>query len=188
MIEHILHIDREIFLYLNNLGSPAWDSFWLFVTNKYVWIPMYLWILYLLFKKYSLRQAVTLLLIIAVLVAFTDQFVNLVKYSTARIRPCNDDSFQNIARIVKHSGGYSFFSGHATNSTAVSTFVVLFLRKYNRHITYIFIWPVLFAYSRIYLGVHYPLDVLTGIIAGVLIALFFRFVSLLIFPELKQKI
>jgi undecaprenyl-diphosphatase len=172
--------DRDLFLYLNGMGSEQWDAFWLGLTNKFTWIPLYVLLLYGLFTFFPWKKALLYLLLVALLVAFTDQFVNLIKYTTGRLRPCNDPFFQDIARIIKHSGGYSFFSGHATNSMAVSMFMILLLRKYTAYVWGILIWPLSFAYSRIYLGVHYPGDVLTGLMAGILIGLFFYKISGLI--------
>lgn len=184
-ITDILEKDRELFIYLNALGTEHWDAFWLFVTDKYTWIPLYLILLALLFWYYGWKKALTILLITAVLVAFTDQFVNLIKETTHRLRPNRDPSLQNLIRIVKNSGGYSFVSGHATNSFAVSTLMILSLRKFFKPIYAILIWPILFFYSRVYLGVHFPIDVTFGMLLGILIGYgFYRF-SLLILPKLN---
>ena len=185
IIDYIINKDRELFIYLNSLGNEHWDTFWLAVTNKFVWIPLYLLLLFLLYKYYGWKKTLILLFIAAVLVTFTDQFVNLIKNISHRLRPNNDPSINQIIRILKNSGGYSFVSGHATNSLAVSTFMIATLRKHFKPIYAILIWPVLFAYSRIYLGVHFPVDVISGIILGLIIGYGFYKLSIFILSKIK---
>jgi undecaprenyl-diphosphatase len=175
LLSKILQYDRELFLYLNSLGNEFWDYFWMSVTNKYYWFPLYGFILYLLFKNYGLKKTLFVLFILALLITFTDQFVNLIKITFQRVRPFKDESIQVIMRLVKKSGGYSFLSGHAANSFAVSTFIILGLKSHFKLIYMILIWPILFAYSRIYLGVHYPLDVLCGSILGIFLGFLFYY-------------
>ncbi len=186
LLDRIIEKDREFFIYLNNLGSDNWDVFWLTVTDKYMWIPLYFILLFLLFWYYDWKKALILLIITAVLVAFTDQFVNLIKYTTHRLRPNRDPSLENLIRVVKNSGGFSFVSGHATNSFAVSTFMILSLRNYFKPIYLVLLWPILFFYSRIYLGVHFPIDVTFGMFLGILIGYGFYKFSLLILPKIKD--
>lgn len=168
-LDKIIALDRQLFVYLNSLGIEKWDSFWLIITDKYTWIPLYFVLLFLLFWYYGWKKALIIVLIAAVLVAFTDQFVNLIKNSFHRLRPNRDPSLQDTIRILKNSGGFSFVSGHATNSFAVSTFMIILLKKYNRLIYLILLWPLLFAYSRIYVGVHFPVDLILGMFLGILI-------------------
>ncbi len=176
-LETLIEKDRELFVFLNGLGIESWDEFWLSVTNKYTWIPMYVLLLFLLFRYFNWKKALFLLFIAALLVTFTDQFVNLIKNTVGRLRPSNDSSLQGFIRILKKSGGYSFISGHATNSFAVSTFMILTLHKHFKPIYLVLIWPLLFAYSRIYVGVHFPLDIFTGMFVGIGIGCGFYFLS-----------
>lgn len=185
-LSYIIDKDRTLFLYLNSLGTAQWDAFWLGVTDKYTWLPLYVILLFLLFWYHGWKKALVILLITTLLVAFTDQFVNLIKNTTERLRPNNDPSLQNIIRILKRSGGYSFVSGHATNSFAVSTFMIASLRKYFKPIYLMLIWPILFAYSRIYVGVHFPIDITAGMLLGVLIGFGFYKFSRLILPKIKS--
>ena len=175
LLDRILEQDKELFIYLNGLGTPQWDHFWLLVTDKINWIPLYIILLYVLFKKFGFKRTLFILLLIGVLVFFTDQSVNLIKYATHRLRPNHEPQLDGIIRVVKNTGGYSFVSGHATNAFAVSTFFIYLLQRYSQFIYLILIWPFLFLYSRIYLGVHYPLDVLTGMLLGVIIGRSFYF-------------
>ena len=174
ILDQILEKDRQLLIFLNALGSENWDIFWLNITNKYLWIPLYIGVLILFIKFFNWKKIVLTLFIVALLVTFTDQFVNLIKAMAGRLRPCNDESILHLIRVVKHSGGYSFLSGHAANSFAVSTFVILILRQHFKPVYFILVWPFLFAYSRIYLGVHFPLDVFFGVLLGILIGFVFH--------------
>ena len=110
-----------------------------------------------------------LLLITALLITFSDQFVNFVKNFYGRLRPNNDPTLKDMIRVLKNSGGYSFVSGHATTSVAVSFFVYLTIVQKYKYLWLIFIWPIFFGYSRIYVGVHFPVDILSGYLLGFLI-------------------
>jgi undecaprenyl-diphosphatase len=120
----------------------------------------------LVYKKIGIKQTLILLLFVAVLISFTDQVTNLFKNHFQRLRPCNDSSINSIIRVVKGSNSYSFFSGHAANTSAVALFLFLNFRKKYKYFGLIFIWPMIFAYSRIYLGLHFPIDILTGYFFG----------------------
>lgn len=166
MLEKLIQLDKQLLIFLNGLGSPAFDGLWLIITKQIYWIPLFLFLLYLVYKKIGAKQTLILLLFIAVLVAFTDQVTNLFKNHFQRLRPCNDTSVNTIIRIVKESNSFSFFSGHAANSMAVATFLFFNFRKQYRYFWLIFLWPLIFAYSRIYLGLHFPIDILTGYFFG----------------------
>jgi len=185
-LDSIIEKDRTLFIFLNSLGVENWNAFWLAVTNKYNWIPLYAFLIALLFKFFNWKKALTLIFIAALLIAFTDQFVNLIKNTIERLRPCNDPSLQGQINILKHSGGYSFVSGHATNSFAVATFMILLLQKYFKPIYLVLIWPILFAYSRIYVGVHFPLDIFFGMLLGIVIGFSFYRFSILILSKTKE--
>jgi undecaprenyl-diphosphatase len=115
----------------------------------------------------------------ALLVTCSDQLANFFKETFERLRPNNDPTINTLIRVLKKSGGYSFLSAHATTSFAVSTFIILALKSFFKPIYLVLIWPLLFAYSRIYLGVHYPLDVLCGSILGIFIGYFFYKINVL---------
>jgi undecaprenyl-diphosphatase len=97
---------------------------------------------------------------------FTDQMTNLVKNTVQRPRPVNDASLEGIIRIVKCSSSWSFFSGHASNSSGSVLILFLILRKYYKYAFLMFFFPLLFAYTRIYLGLHFPGDIITGYAFG----------------------
>ena len=169
MMENILNLDREFLIYLNNLGSNNWDFLWLTLTNKFTYTAFFLFVIYLIFKNFSIKQSLFILLSIAILILLTDQFTNLIKDSFQRLRPCRDETLNFLLRSIEvRCGKYGFFSAHASNSIAVSVF--LFKLFNNNNYTalnyFLLLWVIVFSYSRIYLGVHYPLDIIFGLIVG----------------------
>jgi undecaprenyl-diphosphatase len=187
MIETILELDSQLFLFLNGMGSDAMDAFWLLITKKFMWIPVFTVILYLLVRHLGWKHVILVSVLVALLLTFTDQTTNLVKNFFQRARPVNNADLAALIRAVQRGGSYSFFSGHASNSMAVAVFLFLILRRYIKYMGLLFIWPLIFAYSRIYLGLHYPLDIfcgyLYGAITGLLMFQLYRFARNRIFPE-----
>ena len=165
-MEQIIQLDKQLFIFLNGLGSETYDGFWLFITKQLYWAPFFVFIFYLLYKKLGWKHLLLIVVSIAIMITFTDQFTNLVKNSVQRLRPCNDLEIKDIIRIVKSSDTFSYFSGHAMNSMASTMFVFLILRKYYRYAFLLFLFPLIFAYSRIYLGLHFPGDILSGYLFG----------------------
>ena len=166
MFEKIIDLDKELLVYLNNLGSETYDGLWLIITKQLYWSPLFLLIFYLLQIKIGWKKFGYYILFTAVLLLICDQTVNLFKYGFERLRPVNDTEINGLLRIIKTSKSFSFFSGHATNSMASTVFGVLILRKYYKHAYLLFLFPLIFAYSRIYLGLHFPTDILIGYIFG----------------------
>ena len=174
IINEIILKDQELFIYLNNLGNPTWDGFWLFITNKLSAIPLYLFLLYLIYKRFSLKILLITLLCIALGIALSDQLSNLFKnHLFLRLRPCYEETVYPYIRLVKDScgGRYGYFSAHAGNSFMIASFLsLMFKKKIIKYFSaFLFIWASLVAYSRIYIGVHYPLDVITGALIGSMI-------------------
>tara|TARA_B100001287_G_scaffold145471_1_gene122432 strand:+ start:4276 stop:4851 length:576 start_codon:yes stop_codon:yes gene_type:complete len=179
MLDRIKEIDTEILIFLNNLGSEYWDSIWIAITNKFTFLPLFILIIYLLYKKNGISGLIIILFFIALLILFTDQFTNVVKDSTKRWRPCNLDDLQNLLRDIDIGcGKYGFFSAHAANSVAVTIFILNCLnqsvKKYIKPI--LIVWVIIFSYSRIYLGVHYPLDTIFGLAFGLITGLLFKYI------------
>ncbi|MBC5835331.1 phosphatase PAP2 family protein [Flavobacterium sp. F372] len=173
MLEEVINLDKKLFIFLNNLGSEPFDGIWLLVTKQFNWIPFFLLLLVILYKKIGTKQLVIVLLTVAALITFTNEITDLIKFSVQRIRPCNDEELVGLIRIVKDSETFSYFSGHAANSMAAMMFVFLVLRSYYKYSYLIFLYPLIFAYSRIYLGLHFPLDIISGYIFGTLVGILF---------------
>ncbi|MFB9110447.1 phosphatase PAP2 family protein [Flavobacterium gyeonganense] len=183
MLEKIQEIDTRLLVYLNSLGSETFDPLWLIITKQVYWTPFFLFLFFLIYKKIGIKQTLYVLLFIAVLIAFTDQTTNLFKNTFQRLRPCNNPEINTIIRVVQSRSSYSFFSGHAANTMAVATFLFLVLKRHFKYLGFLFLWPLIFAYSRIYLGLHYPGDILTGYFFGAL----FGFLMFKVYQNLKPK-
>ena len=186
MLDKILTLDKELLIFLNGLGSSTFDPFWMVITKQSNWTPFFLILLYLIFKKVGVKQTLYLLVFIIVLITISDQFTNLVKETFQRLRPCSDPNINSLIRVVKPSKTFSFFSGHASNSMAVSSFLYFILKDKFKYFGLLFLWPLIFAYSRIYLGLHYPTDIICGYIHGFILG--FLFYKLFRFLQLKKVI
>lgn len=185
----LIEVDEELFLYLNNLGNAYWDPFWLFVTNKLSWIPLYLILGYVFFRKSGLKSTLIYLAFAGLMIFFTDQISHFYKDSLIRrFRPCYNEEIFPLMRLVKDTcgGKFGFFSGHATNHFAIAVFTGLVLSRFNWVMPLMLIWAGFIAYSRIYIGVHYPLDVLSGALIGSLSGLFFYRLSDMAVQKLKR--
>ncbi len=166
MLDYLIHLDKKLFVFLNNLGSTPFDGIWLLITKQINWTPFFLILLFILYKKLGTKKLGIAILILAALIAFTNEITDVVKFSLQRIRPCNNDTLVGLIRVVKDSDTFSYFSGHASNSTAAMMFVFLILRNHYKYSYLIFLYPLIFAYSRIYLGLHFPLDIISGFVFG----------------------
>ena len=184
MLEYLVELDKKLFIFLNNLGSAPFDTIWLLITKQINWIPFFLILLFILFKKLGPKKLGIAILTVAALITFTNEITDVIKFSVQRIRPCNDDTLVGLIRVVKDSDTFSYFSGHASNSTASMMFVYLILRRYYKYSYLIFLYPLIFAYSRIYLGLHFPLDIISGYVFGSFTGILFYF----LFDKISNKL
>jgi undecaprenyl-diphosphatase len=176
--QNLIQKDKALFIYLNGLGNEKWDAMWLLITNQFVWIPLYLFFFILLYKTFGLKKIFYFLLIIVLIITFSDQISNLVKNAVERTRPNNNSDLKEFIRIILHPTGFGFYSGHASTSMALTTFLYLSLKNFYQTAILFFAWPILFAYSRIYVGVHYPSDILAGFVIGLTIGVLFYKIGL----------
>lgn len=184
MLDYLIYLDKKLFIFLNNLGSNPFDEIWLLLTNQLNWIPFFLILLFILYKKLGTKKLGIAILIVAALITFTNEITDVIKFSVQRIRPCNDQKLIGLIRVVKDSDTFSYFSGHAANSTAAMMFVFLILRKHYKYSYLLFLYPLIFAYSRIYLGLHFPLDIISGFIFGGCTGFLFYF----LFEKISNKL
>lgn len=173
MLEKILQWDRETLIYLNCLGIEEYDHFWSTVTNIYTWIPLFLFFFILVFWKFPRKDAIYISLTVISLIIFILVATDVTKGFFERLRPNNNTEINSIIRILKNPSTFSFFSGHAASSFSITTVLVLFLRRRFKWVWLFYLWPLLFALSRIYVGVHYPVDIIVGALVGVCTAFAF---------------
>ncbi|MCX6286245.1 MAG: phosphatase PAP2 family protein [Bacteroidetes bacterium] len=174
MLEKLLSLDRSIFLGLNGLHACWLDTVMYWASNPLVWLPLFIALLYLVIKTFRLRT-VTVLLVLALMITISDQLTNLVKNDTKRLRPSHEPALAQRIHIVKEyrGGELGFYSAHASNTFALAVFLIILFQKRYRYLYLLLIgWASLMTYTRIYLGVHYPLDVLSGAMIGCLLGWF----------------
>ena len=176
MIEEILKLDSKLFLYLNNLGTSKFDIFWISLSKIEANILMYLFLFLLFFYNQKIRPKLIyifyFIFVIALMITITDQGANIFKDSFKRLRPCYNESIIDSLRLVKENcgGKYGFFSAHASNSFSLAIFFgLLFINRIRYIIMITIVYASLISYSRIYIGVHYPIDIIFGSFFGIFV-------------------
>ena len=170
MLDQLIDFDKKVLLFLNSFHTPWLDPIVLFSTQTLAWLPLYLFLLYLIIKEYKKESWIALLGIVLTIVLANEITSSLMKPYFERLRPSNEPSLQGLIHLVDgYKGGkFGFASSHAANTFGVATFFFLLFRKKKKWIGWLFLWAVAMTYTRIYLGVHYPGDILVGGMIGVL--------------------
>ena len=226
-MEELILEDKKAMIFLNNLGNSSFDQFWILISEKWFWIPLYVIFLYFLFKNFNKKSFFYILLFIAIGVTVSDHICNIfksgfnglrnkwiwlpfyviniyllyknfnkkyllyililivlcitvsdqvaivLKDGFHRLRPCHDPSLEGLLREVKCGGKFGFYSAHSSNSFFVATYLTMLLGKKIKQLPYfLFVWAAIVAYSRVYLGMHFPGDIIVGASMGILLALF----------------
>lgn len=169
MIETLTSLDEQILLFFNSWHSSFLDELMSLITGKWIWIPFYLILIDLLFKKLGPKYAAITLVAVVLAIVMTDQVcASVIRPIVGRLRPCNPENpvFEYIT-LVKgiQPGGYSWPSCHAANTFALATLLSCVMRS-RKFTAFIFIWAVIVSLSRLYVGVHYPTDLLCGAAFG----------------------
>jgi len=186
MFERLEQFDRDLFLTLNGLHVDWLDPIMWYLSSVILMIPVFAFAVFYAYKKGKIRFLLIMLGGIALCVLLADRIsVEFFKEVFERYRPTHNEEIGSLVHTVldpngnEYRGGlYGFVSSHATNAMAMSLFVYLHFRKFNRYWLLIFVWTFIVAYTRIYLGVHYPSDLVCGGLLGSLIALFVYWLSL----------
>lgn len=169
MIDQLTAIDTDLFLTLNGIHNTYWDYFMSAFSGKLIWIPMYVSIAYLLFKNLDWKEALLFAIAIGVAAGLSDMTcAKAIRPFAERLRPSNpDNEISILVHIVDgyRGGAFGFPSCHAANSFALAISTILIFRRPFLS-SCILLWAIANSYSRIYLGVHYPGDLLTGAIIG----------------------
>ena len=181
MLSKLIELDTRLFLFLNGLHNETFDVIMAWISGKTTWWPFYLLILvYIGWKRKW--QLIPVIVFIALAITLADQIsVHLFKEVFERLRPCQEPALQGMVHLVngRCGGLYGFVSSHAANTFAVAMFLLLIIRR-GWFTALMLTWATMVGYSRIYLGVHYPGDVLGGALLGVLLGwavhLLFRWV------------
>ena len=175
MLETVSHWDTVATLFLNGLHVSWLDSIMYWISNRFFWIPLYLFVMAVVVLKWK-KKSVLLILLLVFTITVSDQSCNLLKKSTQRLRPSHTVELENKIHLVEKPNGelyrggqYGFPSAHAANAMVFALFVFFYTGKRRMWVLLsIFFWAALLGYSRIYLGVHYWLDVECGYLLGAL--------------------
>lgn len=173
MLDTLTGLDADLLLRINGAHAPYWDSFMWLYTGRWVWIPMYAAILWAVCRSYPWRAALTVVVAVALCILLADQTcATLIRPIVARPRPTQDDSpIHMLVHVVNgyRGGHYGFPSCHGVNSYALATFMSLLMVR-RRWVIFMLAWATLNCYTRLYLGVHYPGDIIVGGIIGATLA------------------
>ncbi len=188
MLETLLHWDHSLFIFLNGFHTEFLDPVMYFLTQTKPWIPLYIFLSYLIWKVYG-KSCWWAFIAIGLAILFADQFTStFMKPYFERMRPCYDPDFSDI---IHHYGNcsskYGFASSHAANSFAIATLMYLLLKVHIPQIKWLFLWAAFFSYTRIYLGVHFPGDILVGAIVGAISGFIAYHIALFIFEKTQSN-
>ena len=172
MFRWLIELDKDALLYLNHFNSPIWDDIMWWISRTNSWIPLYIILLgFIIYRERPYRFIYTVLFLILVVV-LCDQISVLIKNLVERPRPTHDPDIADMVHIVNNyrGGKYGFVSSHAANTFGVAIYLVNQF-KHFKWTLFLLAWATVVCYSRIYLGVHYPLDIFFGAILGMMIGI-----------------
>lgn len=172
ILNALIDADTNVFLFFNGMHTLFWDYFMSMYSGRFIWVPMYATVLFLLYRTFGWRTATVYLLAIALTITIADQAcASWIRPHVARLRPSNlENPLSVLTQVVNgyRGGSYGFPSCHAANSLAFASFMAMMVKRW-KFTLFILIWALLNCYTRVYLGVHYPGDLLVGAIIGSLV-------------------
>lgn len=190
MIEQLIEIDKQLFLSVNQgLANQFFDFLMPILRNPYTWAPLYLFFIIFAIRNYKKKGIIMILLLLATFGLGDFTSASIIKPEVMRVRPCNDVPFkEQVTTRVRCGSGYSMPSSHATNHFAIGVFILmLFRRKWKPIVWLSLLWAASISFAQIYVGVHYPGDILIGTILGTAIGLFTSWLYFFIQPKLQRS-
>ncbi|REJ82497.1 MAG: phosphatase PAP2 family protein [Bacteroidetes bacterium] len=193
MLSQLEELDVTLFLFFNGMHNEFFDFLFYWISNKWIWIPLYAVLAYYLYKKEK-KHFFYLLMLVAVMITLSDQISSsLIKNSVMRLRPTHDPMLTGEVHFVNNykGGKYGFVSSHAANAFAIAVFIYRLLkRRKTGWKSFMLIWALIVSYSRIYLGVHYPADIIGGAMVGAILgyatAKTYRHLQIHVIPSRKN--
>ena len=174
MIDWLIDLDKQLFIFLNSFHNEFWDNLMVWITGKKSWYPLYGLIISFVFIKFK-KERWFIFITIALLISTTEWITSgVAKPFFERLRPCNEPSLSGVIHHITGCGKrFSFFSAHASNTFALATLLFLMLKtiKLKWIGILLIIWSIIISYSRVYVGVHYPLDIVGGMLCGWLLGI-----------------
>jgi len=189
MFHWLIALDQKALLFFNSKHSPAWDGVMYWISGDKSWIPLYVFLLIFIVYKERPYRFIFTILFVAIAVLLCDQISVLIKNFVERPRPTHDSDIADMVHIVNNyrGGTYGFVSSHAANVFGVATFLAHQFKHYKWSL-FLFGWAAVVAYSRVYLGVHYPLDIICGAMLGIFFGVQCYFFKVRIAVYIEQKI
>ena len=188
MIDYLNLLDKELFLFFNGMHTPFFDGVMYAISGKFTWIPLYFTVLYVIVERWKRDGVIAILSLILCLIIADQLSSHLIKELVQRPRPSHADDLKGLVHLVRNytGGAYGFVSSHAANAVGFAMLTVLIFKRSSYSVAISF-WAFLVGYSRVYIGVHYPFDVMGGVLVG-LFAAYVCFVLLKLYHPAKHQL
>ena len=173
-MDFLQSLDEKILLFINGMNNQYLDWLMFQISETWFWLPLYIVLIYLLYKQYGKKSLIVILFAIIVIAVCDQVASHLIKNLVQRLRPSHQPGLENLIHYVNgyHGGEYGFVSSHAANSFGLTAFLFFTFKDKQKWMSYFMIFVAgIISYSRIYLGVHYPSDVIVAVIIGIIIGL-----------------